>query len=95
MKTETGIFLTIAVGITAWLFGRRKCKATADGEVSLANIRKGIKNGWYSAQLLEMDGKWYVQLSGTKTDGTQDVGVYEITQATFDALKSDGVQQLV
>jgi len=65
------------------------------GEISLANIRRGIKNGWYSAQLMDMDGKYYVQLSGKRTDGSEKHGVYEISKATFDALKTDGVEQLV
>ena len=86
------IILALAAGFAAVkLF----CKRKDTGEISLANIRRGIKNGWYSAQLLDMDDKYYVQLSGKRTDGSEEQGVYEISKATFDALKTDGVPQLV
>lgn len=80
--------LALLAGFAAGLFISR----SKTGEVSLANVRRGIKNGWYSAMLLEVDGKYYAELSGTRTDGTSETGVYEISKATFDALKSDGVQ---
>lgn len=90
MKKITPIILAIAAGVALWW----KCRKNS-GEISLANIRRGIKNGWYSAQLLDMDGKYYVQLTGKNTKGETEQGVYDISKATFDALKADGVEQLV
>ena len=68
--------------------------AMSDPVITLANIRRGIDNGWYTAVLTRVNGQPAVRLSGKKTDGMFYSYVYPITEADYQALKSDGVQEV-
>ena len=64
--------------------------AMTDTPVSLDNIRRGVANGWYTAQLTRINGAPAIRLSGTRTDDTQFVGVYPISEADWQTLKKEG-----
>lgn len=72
----------------------RKVKGTngmSDPVTSIENIRRGVKNGWYSAQLTRTaDGKPAVLLSGKKTDGFYTQDIYPITEADWQTLRAEG-----
>lgn len=65
--------------------------------VDLENIRKGIANNWYKADYIwttERPGfpqSYSVHLIGVDTTGAKSEGWYPITEATFNALKADGI----
>ena len=87
------LLLALAAGFAAVkLF----CKRKDTGEISLENIRKGIANGWYTAQVYsaELDNgesHFYVVLTGKDTNGNEEQSTNEITYDTFRALLDDGV----
>ena len=59
----------------------RKAKGTAgmnDPETDIANIRRGVANGWYTCTLTRVNGKPAVRLSGKTTDGKQSTDVYSV-----------------
>lgn len=64
-----------------------------DSPVSLENIRKGVARGWYNAALCTINGKPAVKLSGT-ANGKPYSDYYPVTQATWNALKNDGVKSI-
>lgn len=68
--------------------------AMTDKEVSLENVRMGMARGWYSAELTHVNGKPAVRLSGKRTDGTYSNDIYPVSQSVYEALKSDGVQEV-
>ena len=91
------LFAYLALGaVGLWAITRKSGKAVgrmSDTPVSLENVRKGVARGWYTAQLCKVDGKPAVKLSGT-ANGKPYSDYYPVTQATWNALKADGVQQI-
>jgi len=65
---------------------------TSSRFISLSNIRRGIKNEWYTAKLAMKDGQYYVRLTGSQTDGEITSSYYEIAPSTYEALLADGVE---
>lgn len=63
----------------------------SDPAVALDNLKRGIANGWYQAQLTTVDGKPAVRLSGKLTNGKQFSDVYPITPEVATELKQMGV----
>ena len=61
-----------------------------DKAVSIDNIRRGVANGWYTAQLTRVNGQPAIRLSGTRTDDTQFVDVYPISENDWQTLKKEG-----
>lgn len=83
--------ITVAIGL---LFIANKQKGVgnmSDAPVALENIKRGIANGWYQAQLTTVDGKTAVRLSGKLTNGMPYSDVYPITQEVASELKQMGV----
>ena len=62
----------------------------SDKQVSIENIRRGVAQGWYTAQLTHVSGKPAIILSGRTADGKVFSDVYPIAQADWDALKAEG-----
>lgn len=62
-----------------------------DPAVALDNLKRGIANGWYTAQLTMVDGKQAVRLSGKLINGKQFSDVYPITPEVAAELKQMGV----
>lgn len=64
-----------------------------DNPVSLENVRRGVKNGWYTATLLRVDGKPAIRLSGKVTNGRQYSDTYPISEADYATLRSEGLPE--
>lgn len=93
-KTYTPIIATIAVAI-GLLFIANKQNGVGkmdDPAVALDNLKRGIANGWYHAQLTMVNGQQAVRLSGKLTNGKQYSDVYPITPEVAAELKQMGVQ---
>lgn len=97
MRHEEILYVALGAAAVGLLFARTRKIVGAgtmqDTPVSLENVRKGIARGWYSAQLCTVDGRPAVKLSGT-ANGKPYSDYYPVSQATWDALKADGVQQI-
>lgn len=93
-KSYTPLIASIAVAI-GLLFIANKQKGVgkmSDAPVSLDNLKRGIANGWYQAQLTMVNGQQAVRLSGKLTNGKQYSDVYPITPEVAAELKQMGVQ---
>lgn len=63
----------------------------SDSEVSIENIRRGVANGWYTAELWRnLSGEPFVILTGNTADGNDYVGTYPIAEEDWQTLKSEG-----
>lgn len=85
------ILIAIAVGLLA--ISRSTTKGTSgmnDTEATLDNIRRGVKNGWYSCVLVRSDGFPAVKLSGKDTTGNSYEDIYPVSEDTWQTLKSEG-----
>lgn len=92
-KTYTPIIATIAVAIGLLFIANKQngVGKMSDAPVALENLKRGIANGWYQAQLTTVDGKPAVRLSGKLTNGKQYSDVYPITPEVAAELKQMGV----
>lgn len=78
-------FLYLIAGVAIGWIAKSILSGNAD-YISLENIRRGIKNSWYTAKLANKDGNFYVRLTGKETDGDVSDGYYPITEQTFQTL---------
>lgn len=92
-KAYTPIIATIAVAIGLLFIANKQngVGKMSDAPVALENLKRGIANGWYQAQLTTVDGKPAVRLSGKLTNGKQYSDVYPITPKVAAELKQMGV----
>ena len=88
------LLLLAALGFGAyWLYKHKACKSS--DEISLENLRMGIANGWYEVKLFAGEnGKYFAIISGQDTDGNDIQTTKDISQATYEALKADGVPEV-
>lgn len=93
MKPITAIGLALAAVITWKLLHKRSQQvgAMSDQTPTLDNLKRGIANGWYTAQLTMVNGKQAVRLSGKLTNGKQYSDVYPITPEVAAELRKMGV----
>lgn len=93
MKPNTAIGLSLVVAIIWKLLHKRSQKvgAMTDPAPTIDNLKRGIANGWYQAQLTTVDGKPAVRLSGKLTNGKLYSDVYPITAEVQAELKQMGV----
>lgn len=92
-KSYTPLIASIAVAI-GLLFIANKQKGVgkmSDKAPTLENLKRGIANGWYQAQLTTVDGKPAVRLSGKLINGKPYSDVYPITAEVQAELKQMGV----
>lgn len=80
-----------AIGLLLIANKQRGVGKMSDPSVALDNLKRGIANGWYQAQLTTVDGKTAVRLSGKLTNGKQFSDVYPITPEVATELKQMGV----
>ena len=92
------LLLLAALGLGAYWLYKHKCTKSSD-EMSLDNLRMGIANGWYDVKL--MAGKdengnpvYNAILNGQDTEGNPVQDIKDISQATYEALKADGVPEV-
>ena len=92
---SNGIILLAALAAMGLLIVANKPTQADDLEmedqmIDIANIRKGVANGWYTAVLTRIDNKPAIRLTGNNTSGEQITDVFWISQDDFDTLQSEG-----
>jgi hypothetical protein len=74
---------------------RKKIKYVSgmtDAAPALDNLKRGIANGWYTAELTVVNGQQAVRLSGKLTNGKQYSDVYPVTPEVAQELRKMGVK---
>jgi hypothetical protein len=88
--------LIFTIAIIAWgLAMRKKMKYVSgmtDAAPTLENLKRGIANGWYTAELTVVNGQQAVRLSGKLTNGKQYSDVYPVTPEVAQELRKMGVK---
>lgn len=96
-KSKKGnLSLIFTIATIAWGLAKMRKKienvsGMLDAAPTLENLKRGIANGWYTAQLTMVNGKQDVRLSGKLTNGKQYSDVYPITPEVAAELKQMGV----
>lgn len=80
-----------AIGLLLIANKQRGVGSMDDAPVALDNLKRGIANGWYQAQLTMVNGQQAVRLSGKLINGKQYSDVYPITAEVAAELKQMGV----
>ena len=80
-----------AIGLLLIANKQRGVGSMSDAPVALENLKRGIANGWYQAQLTTVGGKSAVRLSGKLINGKPYSDVYPITAEVQTELKQMGV----
>ena len=88
-KKDTYVLSALAALAVIIMHRNKSIKGMSDPIVSIDNIRRGVKNGWYTAQLTRHNGAPAVRLSGKRTDGTYESSLYPITEADWQQLKTE------
>ena len=92
MKPITAIGLALGAALAWKLLSKQKSVGKmSDTAPTLDNLKRGISNGWYQAQLTTVDGKPAVRLSGKLINGKHFSDVYPITPEVAAELKQMGV----
>lgn len=89
--------LIFTIAIIAWGLAkmRKKMKYVSgmtDAAPTLENLKRGIANGWYTAELTVVNGQQAVRLSGKLTNGKQYSDVYPVTPEVAQELRKMGVK---
>lgn len=94
-KGSLSLIFTLAL-IMAGLAKMRKnidhVSGMLDAAPTLENLKRGIANGWYTAELVMVDGQQAVRLSGKLTNGRQYSDVYPVTPEVAQELRKMGVK---
>lgn len=87
------IYTSVVVAIGLVLIANKQSKVSGmdDAAPTLENLKRGIANGWYTAQLTMVNGQQAVRLSGKLTNGKQYSDVYLVTPQVAEELKQMGV----
>lgn len=80
-----------AIGLLLIANKQRGVGSMDDAQVALENLKRGIANGWYTAQLTMVNNQQAVRLSGKLINGQQYSDVYPITAEVAAELKQMGV----
>ena len=80
-----------AIGLLLIANKQRGVGGMNDAPVALENLKRGIANGWYQAELTMVNGQQAVRLSGKLTNGREYSDVYPITPEVAAELKRMGV----
>lgn len=96
MKKKTSylpIIGTIAVAIGLVILANKQSSIGAmnDAAPTIENLKRGIANGWYKAELVMVNSQQAVRLSGKLTNGKQYSDVYPITPDVASELRKIGV----
>lgn len=92
------LFIILAAGL-GYMWGKSSGKKSGtsgmqDAPVMLENIRRGVKNGWYTAMLTKVDGQYAVRLSGRTQDGNTYTDVYPVSEEDYYTLLNDGLDEV-
>ena len=61
----------VAIGLVLIANKQSKVSGMTDASPALENLKRGIANGWYTAELTVVNGQQAVRLSGKLTNGKQ------------------------
>lgn len=94
-KGNFSLIFTIAT--IAWGLAKMRKKidnvsGMTDAAPALENLKRGIANGWYTAELTMVNGQQAVRLSGKLTNGKQYSDVYPVTTEVAQELRKMGVK---
>lgn len=94
MKDSTAIVIALGVAILwkllkKWTSG---VGSMSDPAPTLDNLKRGIANGWYKAELTTVNGQKAVRLSGKLTDGRFYEDIYPVSSEVADELLKMGVK---
>lgn len=93
MKPITAIGLALGAAFVWKLLSKQKSVGKmSDPAPTLENLKRGIANGWYTADITTVDGMPAVRLSGKLTDGTYYQDVYPISAEVANELRMMGVK---
>ena len=93
MKPITAIGLALGAAFVWKLLSKQKSVGKmSDQAPTLENLKRGIANGWYTAEITTVDGKTAVRLSGKLTDGAYYQDVYPISAEAANELRMMGVK---
>ena len=93
MKQITAIGLALVAAFAWKLLSKQKSVGKmSDPAPTLENLKRGIANGWYKAELIMVDGLQAVRLSGKLTNGDYYSDVYPITDDIANELRAIGVK---
>lgn len=84
------ISILIFGGIAMAAAKNKGANGMSDKPVLIDNIRRGVSQGWYTAQLTHVNGQSAIILSGRKADGKMFSSAYPVSQADWDTLKAEG-----
>ena len=83
--------VAVTIGLIYMANQQSAVGAMDDIPPTLDNLKRGIANGWYTAQLTMVNGQQAVRLSGKLTDGREYSDVYPITVEVANELRAMGV----
>lgn len=88
------LFIILAAGL-GYMWGKSSGKKSGtsgmqDNSVSLDNIRRGVKFGWYTATLTMVNGQTAVRLTGVTNDGSTYSDIYPISPSDYETLLQEG-----
>ena len=93
MKPITAIGLALGAAFVWKLLSKQKSVGKmSDPAPTLDNLKRGIANGWYKAELTMVNGQQSVRLSGKLTNGDFYEDVYPISHDVANELRSLGVK---
>lgn len=84
--------VVVAIGLVLIANKQSKVSGMTDATPALENLKRGIANGWYTAELTMVNGQQAVRLSGKLTNGKQYSDVYPITPEVAQELRKMGVK---
>lgn len=94
-KGNFSLIFTIAT--IAWGLAKMRKKiehvsGMTDAAPTLENLKRGIANGWYTAELTMVNGRQAIRLSGKLTNGKKYSDVYPVTPEVAQELRKMGVK---
>lgn len=93
MKPITAIGLALGAAFVWKLLSKQKSVGKiSDPAPTLDNLKRGIANGWYKAELTTVNGQKAVRLSGKLTDGRFYEDIYPVSSEVADELLKMGVK---
>ena len=84
--------VVVAIGLVLIANKQGKVSGMLDAAPALENLKRGIANGWYTAELTMVNGQQAVRLSGKLTNGKQYSDVYPVTPEVAQELRKMGVK---
>ena len=83
--------IVVLMGLVILANKQSSIGAMNDAAPTIENLKRGIANGWYKAELVVVNGQQAVRLSGKLTDGRFYSDVYPVTPEVASELRKIGV----